>query len=107
MSTCTWPLNNNETLEFTIYDPTSTTWNKVAGLYIFTYRTDDTHWTALYVGKADDFSERIPSHERWLEAVQLGATHVHALGVPLEANRDNWEKMLIQHLQPPMNQQLR
>jgi len=107
MSTCTWPLGNNETLEFTIYDPTTTTWNEVAGLYIFAYPTNDTHWTALYVGKADDFSDRIPSHERWPEAVQLGATHVHALVVPLEANRDNWEQMLIRHLQPPMNQQFR
>jgi len=107
MNTCTWPLSNNETLEFTIYDPSSTTWSKVAGLYIFTYHSDTTHWEPLYVGQAEDFSDRIPRHEKWNSAVQLGATHVHALAVPLEANREKWEKMLIHHLQPPLNQQLR
>lgn len=106
MATCTWPLGNGEMLEFTIYG-SGTTWNKVAGLYIFAYRTDETHWRALYIGQTDDFSARMPSHDKWSEATRLGATHVHALVVPLVANRDKWEKMLIQHLQPPMNVQNR
>ena len=106
MSTCKWPIGNSEALEFTIYD-SAVTWNKVAGLYIFAYRTDEVHWTALYVGQAEDFSVRLPSHEKWNSAVRLGATHIHALVVPLAANRDKWEKMLIQHLQPRMNVQYR
>lgn len=105
MNTCTWPLGNGETLTFNIYDQ-SANWNNVAGLYIFSY-SDGQHWYALYVGQANDFSSRIPSHERWDEAVRKGANHVHALSVSQAANRDKWEKMLIQHLQPPMNQQLK
>lgn len=106
MSTCKWPCGNGQTIEFTIYG-SNTTWNSVAGLYVFTYRTGQTDWYALYVGQAKDFSSRFASHELWNEAVRLGATHIHALVVPLAANRDKWEKMLIQHLQPPMNVQNR
>ena len=102
MTTCKWPLNSSESLEFTVYD-TNATWNRVGGLYIFAYIGKPNNWYAAYVGQTDDFSSRIPSHERWNEAVRLGATHIHALLVPLAANRDKWEKMLIQYLQPPLN----
>lgn len=105
MSTCKWPLGNGQTLEFTVYD-SNTRWNKVGGLYIFAYN-DKQYWRALYVGQADDFSTRMPNHDRLDEAVQQGATHIHAVSVALAANRDKWEKMLIQHLQPPMNVQHR
>ena len=104
MSKCNWPLNNTEDLEFTIYEP-NTTWNKVAGLYIFARMTDKTHWNALYVGQTDDFSFRLPAHEKWDSARRHRATHIHALAVALAANRDKWEKMLIQHLRPVLNVQ--
>ncbi len=105
MSTCKWPLGNGQTLEFTVYG-SDTTWNKTAGLYVFTYQTPQ-GWIALYVGQTDDFSARLPNHERWNEAARLGATHVHAVVVPLQANRDLYEKMLIRNLQPRLNDQLR
>jgi hypothetical protein len=93
-------------LEFTIYDPNTVTWNAVAGLYIFAY-DDGQYWRALYVGKTEDFSARIPSHERFDEAVRRGATHVHAAVIPQAANRDTWEQLLIAQLQPPLNVQHR
>lgn len=105
MRTCNWPLGNGEILKFKIYDH-QTTWNNVAGLYIFAYQ-DGQNWYALYVGQTDNFSCRIPNHERWDEAHRKGATAVHALVVPLAANRDRLEKMLIQNLRPPLNSQYR
>ncbi len=106
MSTCNWPLGNGQNLECTILTPDAN-WNRAAGLYIFAHSTDASHWRAVYVGQTDDFSSRIPGHERWSEAARLGATHVHAAVVPQQANRDNLEKMLIQSLQPPLNVQFR
>jgi excinuclease UvrABC nuclease subunit len=108
MSTCNWPLGNGQELECHIYD-TNTNWNNVAGVYIFAYRINPTHWHALYVGKAVDFKTRPmpPSHERWNEAIRLGATHIHAAVVPQAAMREKLEEMLIQTLQPEMNVQLR
>lgn len=106
MAACSWPLGNGETLSFEIYDRNEG-WNKVAGLYIFSHLGADGLWQALYVGQTDDFSSRLPSHDRLNEAIRRGATHIHALVVPLAANRDRWEKMLIQNLQPPLNEQLK
>jgi len=103
MNTCVWPLGNGQTLNFAVYG-SNVTWNKVAGLYIFAYY-DGQYWQALYVGQTDDFSSRIPSHEKWDTAVRRGATHIHAAVVPQEATRDTLEKRLIAHLQPPMNEQ--
>jgi hypothetical protein len=106
MSNCAWPLGNGQSLECNIYG-SGTTWNQVAGIYIFAYQTDETHWRALYVGQTDDFSSRIPSHERWAEAVRLGATHVHATVVPTQADRNLLEQLLIQNMQAVMNNHYR
>ena len=106
MTTCSWPLGDSNVLNFHVYDKNEE-WKALAGLYIFTYQASDGLWIPLYVGQTNDFSARLPSHERLDEAVRNGATHIHALAVPLQANRDSWEEKLIQYLQPPMNQQLR
>lgn len=105
MNKCSWPLGNGQTIDFTIYGSNSN-WNKVAGLYIFSYQTKD-GWFPLYVGQTDDFSVRLPNHERLIEATRRGATHIHTLVVPQQSKRDTLEKNLIQHLQPPMNLQFR
>jgi hypothetical protein len=104
-NTCKWPLGNGQLLEFTIYD-SNENWRAAAGLYIFASLTKD-GWYPLYIGQADDFSSRLPNHERLEEAVRLGATHIHAVVVPHAANRDKWERMLIQNFRPPMNTRLR
>lgn len=106
MDRCKWPLGSGETLEFGIYNHEGD-WNKVSGLYIFAHMTDAIHWRAIYVGQAEDFSSRIPNHEKWSLARQHGATHIHAVVVPQAANRDTWEKRLIAYLQPPLNVQHR
>ena len=103
MSKCSWPLGNGQTLDFTIYS-VNDQWKQVAGLYIFAYPSDESHWGALYVGKTDDFSSRVPGHEKWDSAVRLGATNVHALVVPQRDLRDTWERCLIAHLQPTLNE---
>lgn len=105
MSTVSWPVGNDQTLDFTSYN-LNATWNNVAGLYIFAY-DDGKHWRALYVGQTNDFSSRIPNHERIGEAVRKGVSHVHAMVVTQAATRDTLEKLLIQHLQPPMNNMLK
>jgi excinuclease UvrABC nuclease subunit len=107
MSDCRWPLGNGESLDFTVYEVPGTNWNDVAGLYIFAVNTSQNNWRALYVGQADSFKDRLSSHERWREAQLLGAKHIHALPIQLEANRDIFEELLIQNLQPQLNVQLR
>jgi excinuclease UvrABC nuclease subunit len=104
MATCNWPVGQDQTLTFTIYDHDATKWTTVGGLYIFARVAGD-RWDPLYVGKTENFRTRIPSHERWDEARRLGATQVHALVVPLEVHRVRLEAALIGLLKPPMNEQ--
>lgn len=103
---CSWPLGSGKSLLFVAYPPDST-WNSVAGLYIFARLIDTSGWNALCIGKTDDFSARLSDHERWDSAARLGATHIHVRVVPLEANRDIYERLLISSLQPPLNRLLR
>jgi len=105
MSICKWPLGGGSTVDFTIY-PKNDGWNHVAGLYIFSYQTPN-GWVALYVGQTDDFANRPAKHERLDEAIRLGATHIHARVVLLQADRNRLEKALISVLDPPMNKQHR
>jgi hypothetical protein len=45
----------------------------------------------------------VQTHERWDQALLLGATHVHARAVPLQDARETLEAALIRACQPPMN----
>lgn len=78
-------------------------WNEVGGIYIFCGLSPQNRWVPIYIGQADSFRSRIPSHEQWNQAVQLGATHVHALVIQQAANRAAIERELIQAYQPALN----
>lgn len=100
---CNWPLGNGQSLEFNVLSKNDG-WNPVSGLYIFAYQLQNGNWTAVYVGQTDNFSLRMPNHDRFGDAVQSGATHIHAKAVSSHQERDLWEKLLIQNLQPQLNQ---
>jgi len=97
------PLGNGKHLEFTLYG-SNTNWKDTSGLYVFAYM-DGNHWHAVYVGQTDNFSSRLPNHDRLDEATRKGATHIHAIVIPLQSNRNAWEKMLIHNLKPALNTQ--
>ena len=100
-----WPTADGQTHEFTVYT-LETKWNATGGLYIFAYN-DGQYWKAVYIGKTEDFSQRVPNHPQWPAAERLGATHIHARVVAQETSRANLEQRLIAHLRPPLNRQLR
>jgi len=104
--TCNWPLGNGQTLEFEVLAKNEG-WNAVAGLYIFAHQLQNGNWRAIYIGQTDNFSLRMPNHERLNEAIQAGATHIHAKVVGSQQDRDLWESLLIQNLQPQLNQRHR
>lgn len=88
---------------FSVYTKTNTTWHANAGIYMFASLNANQRWDVYYVGQCDSFADRIPFHERWDEAQRLGATHVLAVVVPLQANRDALEQHAIRDLQPTLN----
>jgi excinuclease UvrABC nuclease subunit len=78
-------------------------WNPTAGIYIFCGVTPQNQWRPLYIGQANDFRSRFGNHETWPGALALGATHIHAMVVPLQAHRDQIEQELIRAYDPPLN----
>ena len=92
--------------QFTVYTKAAN-WSEASGVYLFAGLNLSNQWTAYYVGQADSFRTRLATHERWDEAVRLGATHVHAKTVPLAADRDRIEQELIRAFHPPLNTQHR
>ncbi len=82
-------------------------WNNVSGIYIFAGVNSQNQWVPYYIGQADSFQDRIPSHEKWDKAQSLGATHVHAKVVSQQSQLDSLEQGLIQKFQPYLNTQLK
>jgi len=82
-------------------------WNDVGGVYIFCGLNSSGQWVPIYIGQTDSFRNRIPRHEQWIPAVQLGATHVHALVVQQAAEQEQLERLLIATFRPPLNTQLK
>lgn len=94
--------------EFTVIDPDDVEhWPEVGGLYVLAELERDgrgrLHWNPWYIGQTDDFSDRLPSHEKWPVAVQLGATHIHAMMETRSRRRESIEKELIEYYRPALN----
>jgi len=76
----------------------------VAGNYAFVKQLPNGNFIPLYFGIAESLRDRLPNHDRWNEAVRLGATHVMAHTTPAgEAARLAEERDLIQQWNPPLN----
>ena len=78
----------------------------VAGNYMFVRQTPQ-GWVPVYIGVADDLSTRVPTHDRWDDAIQAGATHVMAHTNAVASERLAEEASLIAYWQPPLNTQHR
>lgn len=104
--THTWRIGPLSTYTFYIYEK-DIDWLDTPGLYIFTGQSSRGEWLPFYVGETGNFKTRgMPTHEDWNAAVELGATHVHAMVfVGTEQERLDLEKQFIQALRPPLNVQ--
>jgi excinuclease UvrABC nuclease subunit len=78
-------------------------WNDEPGVYIFAGIQADALWHAYYVGSAESFKARLQNHEQWLPACRLGASHVHAMVVAVQAEREQIEQELIGTYRPYLN----
>ena len=91
--------------EFSVYPfAAEVDWPEVGGIYIFAHWDPEAlEWRILYVGQTEDFGTRLPNHERWQEAKEQEATHVHLLEVGQAWQRDRIEKELIAEFLPLLN----
>jgi hypothetical protein len=77
MATCAWTGKSGKKYEYTIYSM-DTTWNDVAGNYIFAREASPGKWSAIYIGETESFKDRLPNHEQLPCIRRNGGTHVHA-----------------------------
>lgn len=93
--------------QFLVYKPEDAHRALMGGIYVFAKLTSDwignRTWQALYVGQAMYFSTRLPGHERWAEAVNLGANQIHLMVENNPFQRKQIEDYLIVNLHPPLN----
>jgi hypothetical protein len=76
----------------------------VGGNYGFLKPTGNSHWSPLYFGQADNLRNRLRNHDRWAEAVRLGATVIVTHTTPAgELARLAEERDLIAKWNPPLN----
>lgn len=74
------------------------------GVYIFVRRQFVFFLTAVYVGKATNFRERLYGHEKFARAVfDHGVTERHVYNIATEYDRAAVEEDLIRALKPRMN----
>jgi predicted GIY-YIG superfamily endonuclease len=109
IETCNWyfGINVSDYITFQIYEYDQSLLEveqrtEKAGLYIFAEKTSS-GWKPWYIGQSDDLEQRLPNHERWLEASSNGATHVHVACVPDKEYRDTHEQWLIEYNKPVLN----
>jgi hypothetical protein len=91
-----------------LVDTTAAGIQAVGGNYVFAKLLADSTYLPLYFGEAANLQSRIPTHEKWPEALRLGATHVLAHSTPAgEQARLSEERDVIQYWNPPLNVQHR
>ena len=74
------------------------------GNYAFLHRLPNGSWQPVYFGVADNCRARLANHERWPEAVRLGATAIAGHTTPGgDAARCAEERDLIRFWNPPLN----
>jgi len=85
-----------------------TDWLEVPANYAFVHLGLGGGWTVLYFGEAENLRRRIVGHERFLEAIALGATHLlgHRNFGDDEARRAEERDLIARH-NPSMNVQHR
>lgn len=97
-----WKGLGNTQYRFWFYDHSLSGLGSQSGVYMFVRLVNGT-WHPVYVGIADDLLARLTNHERWREAVQLGATGVVAQAQASADSRQTAERNLIGLWNPPLN----
>ena len=93
-------------LYFQIHAPDSI-WNENGGIFIFSKRTSNSKWVALFIGETDSFRDDLKHHPQWQQAVSLGATHIHTRAYESHQDRRIDLQTLIKAYRPALNRLLR
>jgi hypothetical protein len=99
-----WQSQSGSTYRYWLITLTAEAIQAVAGNYMFVKKLANGNFLPVYIGQADNLRVRLPSHERWDDAVRAGAMHAMAHTTPTgEKARLAEERDLIQYWKPMLN----
>lgn len=73
---CKWTGKSGKEYMYNVYS-IDTTWNDVAGNYIFAKKANSNTWSAVYIGETESFKDRLPNHNELPCIRRNGGTHIH------------------------------
>lgn len=72
-----WPGQSGKEYLYTIHT-IDTAFRPLPGNFIYAGRAEDGSWVPIYIAQTRDLHQRLEGHVRVSDAVQNGATHIHA-----------------------------
>lgn len=84
-----------------------TSFQPLPGNFIYAYQSQEGGWVPLYIAQTRDLHQRLEGHVTMQDAVNNGATHLHAHYCSAgQAARCTEERDLVQRWQPICNDKL-
>lgn len=85
--------------------PMDTSFEGLPGNYIYAKQADDGSWVPIYIAQTRDLRQRLEGHVKVDDAIQNGATHIHAHYCSAgQASRCSEERDLLLQWQPVCNE---
>ncbi len=101
-----WPGQSGKEYSYEIYS-LDTSFQPLPGNYIYAKQAEDGTWIPVYIAQTRDLHQRLEGHVRVDDAVQNGATHLHAHYCSAgQASRCSEERDLILLWKPVCNESI-
>jgi hypothetical protein len=101
-----WPGQSGKEYAYEVFS-LDASFQALPGNYIYARQAEDGTWVPIFVAQTRDLHQRLEGSVRMDDAVQHGATHLHAHYCSAgQASRCNEERDLIAHWQPECNEQV-
>jgi hypothetical protein len=85
--------------------PINASFQALPGNYIYAKQTEDGQWVPIYIAQTRGLHQRLEGHVRMDDAIEKGATHIHAHYCSVgQAARCNEERDLVLQWQPVCNE---
>ena len=99
-----WPGQSGKEYQYDIY-PIGSSFQALPGNYIYARQTEDGNWVPIYIAQTRDLHQRLEGHVKLDDAIQNGATHIHAHYCSAgQASRCTEERDLIVRWAPVCNE---
>ena len=99
-----WVGQSGKEYEYEVY-PLDNAFQALPGNYIYAHQSEDGSWVPIYIAQTRDLHQRLEGHVRTGDAVNNGATHLHAhYCSTTQSARCSEERDLILRWQPTCNE---